>query len=53
VLRADRIVDEVQTAGDTRMICELFGIGVQAASRYTRPYADAAAAAAQQNPSPP
>ncbi|MBQ0890865.1 hypothetical protein KBZ94_39125 [Streptomyces sp. RM72] len=44
LLRADRIVDEVLAAGgDARMICELFGLGIEAAARYTRPYTDAAA----------
>ncbi|WP_328863065.1 hypothetical protein [Streptomyces sp. NBC_00306] len=36
VLRSDRIVDEVQAAGgDALLICELFGLGVKAATRYT------------------
>ncbi|MEV6653883.1 hypothetical protein [Streptomyces sp. NPDC051219] len=36
LLRGDRIVDEVQGAGgDARMICELFGLSIQAATRYT------------------
>ncbi|MGW7260621.1 hypothetical protein [Streptomyces sp. NPDC054834] len=36
LLRGDRIVDEVQAAGgDARMICELFGLSIQAATRYT------------------
>ncbi|MGW1365033.1 hypothetical protein ACWCQP_47595 [Streptomyces chartreusis] len=35
-LRGDRIVDEVQAVGgDARMICELFGLSIQAATRYT------------------
>ncbi|MER6789877.1 hypothetical protein ABT330_35640 [Streptomyces sp. NPDC000658] len=45
VLRSDRIVDEVQAAGgDVRRLCDLFGLTVQAATRYTaaRPNADAA-----------
>ncbi|MER6342328.1 hypothetical protein ABT258_36305 [Streptomyces tendae] len=43
LLRADCIVDEVLAAGgDARMICELFGLGIEAAARYTRPYTDAA-----------
>ncbi|MEU3342789.1 hypothetical protein [Streptomyces sp. NPDC006668] len=55
LLRADRIVDEAQAAGDPRMICELFGLSYDAAVRYTRPYADAAAAAELRRPpaSPP
>ncbi|MFF2937764.1 hypothetical protein [Streptomyces mirabilis] len=43
LLRADRLVDEAQAAGDTRMICELFGLTFKAAVRYTRPYAAAVA----------
>ncbi|MER6160319.1 hypothetical protein ABT147_33000 [Streptomyces sp. NPDC001868] len=36
LLRADRILDEVRSAdGDVPMICELFGLSVQAATRYT------------------
>ncbi len=36
-LREDRIIDEVQaTGGDIKRLCELFGIGVEAALRYTR-----------------
>ncbi|MFE6531008.1 hypothetical protein ACFVMA_18910 [Streptomyces rochei] len=36
LLRADRILDEVLAArGDARMICELFGLGIEAAARYT------------------
>ncbi|MET9667926.1 hypothetical protein ABZY19_21435 [Streptomyces sp. NPDC006475] len=36
VLRSDRIVDEVQAAGgDALLICELFGLGIRAATRYT------------------
>ena len=36
VLRSDRIVDEVQAAGgDALLICELFGLGIKAATRYT------------------
>jgi hypothetical protein len=36
-LREDRILHEVlATGGDIRLICELFGIGVEAATRYTR-----------------
>ncbi|MFC8001034.1 hypothetical protein ACFUVQ_33350 [Streptomyces rochei] len=36
LLRADRILDEVQAAGGgTRMICELFGLSMRAANRYT------------------
>lgn len=53
LLPADRIIDEAQTAGDTRMICELFGIGMQAAARYTGPYTDATAAATKQLVTPP
>lgn len=35
-LRQDRILDEaVATDGDTRRLCDLFGIGINAASRYT------------------
>ena len=35
-LREDRILDEVKaTGGDLRRICELFGLGVDAAMRYT------------------
>ncbi|MGZ3103562.1 hypothetical protein [Streptomyces sp. H72] len=35
LLRADRILDEVLAAGgDARMICELFGLGIEAAARY-------------------
>ncbi|MGW2836127.1 tyrosine-type recombinase/integrase [Streptomyces sp. NPDC001286] len=45
LLRADRIADEAQRTADTRMICELFGLSYDAATRYTRPYTDAAAAA--------
>ncbi|MFF8883315.1 hypothetical protein [Streptomyces flaveolus] len=44
LLRNDRIVNEAQAAADARMISELFGITFQAATRYTRPYADAATA---------
>ncbi|MEU8717922.1 hypothetical protein [Streptomyces sp. NPDC048663] len=43
LLRNDRIVDEARATGDTRMLCELFGLSFEAASRYTRPYADTAA----------
>ncbi|MFF8946727.1 hypothetical protein ACF1A5_31615 [Streptomyces sp. NPDC014864] len=50
LLRADRIVDEALAAGDTRMTCELFGLSFDAAARYTRPYTDAAAAAAHKLP---
>ncbi|WP_405566689.1 hypothetical protein OG317_00325 [Streptomyces sp. NBC_01167] len=36
VLRSDRIIDEVQAAdGDALLICELFGLGIKAATRYT------------------
>ncbi|MEU3491112.1 hypothetical protein [Streptomyces massasporeus] len=36
LLRGDRIVDEVQAAGgDARVICELFGLSIQAVTRYT------------------
>ncbi|MFF7205358.1 hypothetical protein [Streptomyces sp. NPDC008141] len=36
VLRSDRIVDEVRAAdGDALLICELFGLGIKAATRYT------------------
>ncbi len=35
------------------MICELFGIGMQAAARYTDPYTDATAAATKQLVTPP
>ncbi|MFD5272119.1 hypothetical protein [Streptomyces sp. NPDC058335] len=36
LLRGDRIVDEAQAAGgDVRLICELFGLSIQAATRYT------------------
>ncbi|WP_327686239.1 hypothetical protein [Streptomyces sp. NBC_00467] len=36
VLSSDRIVDEVQAAcGDALLICELFGLGIRAANRYT------------------
>ncbi|MDQ0956359.1 hypothetical protein QFZ66_000237 [Streptomyces sp. B4I13] len=35
LLRGDRIIDEAQAAGgDARMICELFGLSIQAATRY-------------------
>ncbi|WP_153182775.1 site-specific integrase [Streptomyces sp. E2N166] len=44
LLRNDRMVNEAQAAADARMISELFGITVVAATRYTRPYADAARA---------
>ncbi|MEU9663538.1 hypothetical protein [Streptomyces chartreusis] len=50
LLRNDRIVNEAQSTGDARMICELFGLSFGAAARYTRPYADAASA---QPPSAP
>ncbi|MFE2719503.1 MFS transporter [Streptomyces mirabilis] len=40
LLRADRLVDEAQAAGDARMLCELFGLTFNAATRYTRPYQD-------------
>ncbi|MFE0440875.1 hypothetical protein ACFW2K_38895 [Streptomyces nigra] len=40
LLRNDRIVNEAQVTGDARMICELFGLSFQAATRYTRPYTD-------------
>ncbi len=43
LLRADRLVDEARTAGDTRMICALFGLTFNTAARNTRPYRDAAA----------
>lgn len=36
LIRSDRIVHEVQAAGaDVRLVCELFGLGVEAATRYT------------------
>ncbi|MGW6159648.1 hypothetical protein ACWFRM_42155 [Streptomyces sp. NPDC055144] len=36
LIRSDRIVHEVQAAGaDVRLICELFGLGIEAATRYT------------------
>ena len=36
VLRTDRIVDEVlATGGDVRHVCDLFGLSVKAANRYT------------------
>jgi hypothetical protein len=36
VIRSDRIVHEVQAAGaNVRLICELFGLGIEAATRYT------------------
>lgn len=36
LLRSDRILDEVHAAGgDVRMLCELFGLSIQAATRYT------------------
>ncbi|MFG3552496.1 hypothetical protein [Streptomyces sp. NPDC047725] len=44
LLRNDRIVNEAQATADARMICELFGLSFQAATRYTRPYTDAATA---------
>ena len=35
-LREDRILDEVRaTGGDVRRICELFGLSVEGALRYT------------------
>jgi hypothetical protein len=35
-LREDRILDEVRaTGGDVRQVCELFGLSVEAAMRYT------------------
>ncbi|MEH0516724.1 hypothetical protein QBC31_39525 [Streptomyces sp. B21-079] len=35
LLRGDRIIDEAQAAGGVaRMICELFGLSIQAATRY-------------------
>ncbi len=35
-LRQDRILDEAQASdGDTRLLCDLFGLSVNAASRYT------------------
>ncbi|MER5402823.1 hypothetical protein [Streptomyces sp. NPDC002599] len=40
LLRADRPVDEAQAAGDARLICELFGLTFNVATRYTRPYQD-------------
>jgi hypothetical protein len=43
LLRGDRILDEVQAAeGDVKMICMLFGLGVQAASRYSAARSDTA-----------
>ncbi|MER5381792.1 hypothetical protein ABT040_16140 [Streptomyces sp. NPDC002688] len=42
LLRADRLVDEAQAAGDARLICELFGLTFNAATRCTRPYQDPA-----------
>ena len=37
-LRTDRILYEVeQTGGDVRRICDLFGISVETALRYSRP----------------
>ncbi|MER5509304.1 hypothetical protein ABT052_28805 [Streptomyces sp. NPDC002766] len=53
LLRADRIADEAQRTADTRMICELFGLSYDAATRYTRPYTDAATAAGHDLPTPP
>ncbi|WP_147286368.1 hypothetical protein [Streptomyces parvulus] len=44
LLRNDRMVNEAQAAADARMISELFGITYRAATRYTRPYTDAATA---------
>ncbi|MEU6664385.1 hypothetical protein [Streptomyces sp. NPDC046821] len=36
LLRRDRIVDEAQAAdGDIRLTCDLFGLSIQAATRYT------------------
>ncbi|MFF3891258.1 hypothetical protein [Streptomyces sp. NPDC001914] len=43
LLRADRLVDEAKAAGDARMICELFGLTFNTATRYTRSYQDIAA----------
>lgn len=40
-LREDRILDEVRaTGGDVRRICELFGLSVEGALRYTSTYDD-------------
>ena len=40
-LRADRILYEVeQTGGDVRRICDLFGIGIEAALHYARTVTD-------------
>ncbi|MER6958897.1 hypothetical protein [Streptomyces sp. NPDC000618] len=48
LLRSDRIVDEVQAAdGDIRLICDLFGLSIQAAHRYT------AGVCADAGPTPP
>jgi hypothetical protein len=36
VIREDRILDEAHaSAGDLRRLCDLFGLSVKAASRYT------------------
>ncbi|MEC3974323.1 hypothetical protein QMK34_03365 [Amycolatopsis sp. H20-H5] len=35
-IRTDRILDEVRaTGGDVRGICDLFGLSIRAAARYT------------------
>jgi hypothetical protein len=36
-VRRDRILDEaIATGGDARRLCDLFGIGIQAATHYTQ-----------------
>lgn len=45
-IREDRILDEAHASrGDTRRVSDLFGLSIQAASRYTEPVEDAASSA--------
>ncbi|MEV6839381.1 hypothetical protein AB0N17_33575 [Streptomyces sp. NPDC051133] len=37
LLRGDRILDEAQADGNTRMTCEMFGLSFKAATRYNTP----------------
>ena len=42
-LRQDRILHEaISTEGDSRRLCDLFGLGIQQASRYTDAIAEPA-----------
>ncbi|MFF1594795.1 hypothetical protein ACFVY0_43070 [Streptomyces sp. NPDC058286] len=53
LLRSDRIVDEVQAAdGDIRLICDLFGLSIQAATRYTAATASTSITPSSEKPKP-